>query len=95
MDYKTSEINKELSLEQIEEIKETFGLLDQYKSDRISIADLKIGMIALGLRPSEEELERIGKQLKEKSNNILTNFTESAKYLSFKEFFDIVSFRLV
>jgi Ca2+-binding EF-hand superfamily protein len=95
MDNKTSEIKNELSLDQIEEIKETFELLDKNKIDSISIADLKIGMMALGLTPSEEELDRIVKQLKEKSKNIVNYFIESGKYFNFKEFFEIVSFRLV
>lgn len=89
-------LKNEMTPQQIEEIRDTFDLLDVNKINKISYKDLKIGMIALGLTPSEEDYARILKQIKGKSEIDHNNIdNESNEYLSFQEFYETVSFRLV
>ena len=86
----------ELTQEQIEEIRETFDILDINKINQINFTDLKIAMLALGLTPSDDEFERIIKQIGNEQI-IRENFNNnrSKQCVSFQEFYEIVSFRLV
>jgi len=82
-----SKIPDKLSDRIINEIKETFEILKTSDdSDLMEIENLKTGMMGLGLNPSNDEINRILKQLK--------IFTCESR-INFQQFYDIVAHRLV
>ena len=64
----------ELTVEQIEEIKEAFDLFDTDCSQTIDAKDLKVAMRALGLEPSDEELERMTEEADRDGSGVITNW---------------------
>lgn len=82
--------NEILTLEQIQEIKETFGILSN-NSDQMDVAHLKTAMMGLGLFPTNDEIGRLTTQIK-----ILRkmNKNDELKQISFKDFAEIVTYRI-
>lgn len=79
---------KGLTVDQKNEIKETFSIFDKEEKDEMKINDLKIAMMALGLKPSTDEIERIIKQIKADNSGMSDS-------LSYQQFYDIVAYKVV
>ena len=91
--YKRRKNEKDLTISQQKEIKETFHILckDDDKN-LLEIENLKTAMMGLALNPSNDEIERIINQLKlfKKMKK-----EEELKYISYIDFYEIVYYRLV
>lgn len=77
----------EVNYNTINEIKQTFELLTIDKENKLYLEDLKIALISLGLKSSNDEVTRVSRQFKNLNNN--------RDYLNYEEFFDLVKIRLV
>ncbi len=90
-DYRNSKVLKprlrEITPEIIKEIQETFEIFDSEKKNCLKMDDLKIALMSLGLKTSNDEFLRIVKRFK------LTNGDRN--FLTYQEFYEIASMRLV
>ena len=81
-----------LTIEQQKEIKETFNILTSKEgTSTLSLSNLKLAMMGLGLMPTNEEIERIINQLK-----LFKKMKKEDKLeqISYNDFYEIVYFRL-
>lgn len=78
---------KEVSYDTIREIQETFQIFDVDKKNSMKLDDLKIALMSLGLKTSNDEFQRFVKQFK--LNNPEKDF------INYQEFYDIACMRLV
>jgi Ca2+-binding EF-hand superfamily protein len=78
---------REISYDTIKEIQETFEIFDSEKNGCMKLDDLKIALMSLGLKTSNDEFQRFVKQFK--LNNVEKDF------LNYQEFYEIASMRLV
>lgn len=56
---KRANFRQELTLEQLNEIKEAFDLFDTDGSGYIELKDLKVALRALGFEPAKQEIKRL------------------------------------
>jgi Ca2+-binding EF-hand superfamily protein len=87
---------KDLTIEQKNEIKDCFDIFcSSYmeETNLIKMEDLKVAMISLGLRPTQDEFERIVLQIQR--DYVDPNETVTKELLTYEEFYEIISLRLL